>query len=196
MCIVGKSYDNFSSNNNKSFDVLCSEAIILTIILLVWYYCTLKQYYSEKEAAIMAANERSFTHLRTNTGKLYRSTFFSHPIEGFIKNTIDCAAITKLWINKMPCANCSYKLINFYKYNEDKPTLYIGEVYCNPTRDREGLKQLLQNGFKLKMWRRLNRLLQQEHEEDVVNSEVKIYLQNLKREIRNDKLDNKSCCLS
>lgn len=183
--------NTLTGTSNKTFDTICSEALLLLIILLVWYYCTLKQYYSVSEAALVASNEEDFDHLRTDTGKLYRNSFFHHTVEVFINNTTDPRGISKIWLKRSPCVNCSHKLISFYKYIERKPTLYIGQVSrSSTTRDREGMKQLLQNGFKLRTWTRLYRLLQQHCNEDGSYEEIRHYLQELKQETRNENLNN------
>jgi hypothetical protein len=174
------------SNSNKSFETMCSEAIIISLIIVIWYYCRIKLYYTEREAAIIARDEKDFIHLRTNRGKLYRDTSFKHVIDKFIDDTSQPNTVSKMWIKTSPCRSCCDKLINFYKYSEVKPVLYMGEIR---DEDERGMKRLLQSGFRLKIWRKLCLLMK-----DDMNR-IKHSIHKLKHEAHNEMINKRNCIL-
>lgn len=59
--------------------------------------------------------------------------------------------ITALWISNSPCAECSKKLLEFFKEKVEKPTLYIEKIYKGDWKNnREKLIQLVEMDLILK----------------------------------------------
>ena len=113
---------------------------------------------NEYEAAQIAHSEDGVTHLLTNEGKLYRSNSdppYTHA-EFILTRKTQAHNITKIWIKNSPCAGCSRVLIKFFQHCR-KPIIYVGHIYqIDNQEDREGLKNLCQQGFKLEVWETLH----------------------------------------
>ena len=114
-----------------------------------------------EDMARIAYSEDHVTHLVTNEGKLYRSQRvrpFLHAEVLFTRDTLPCNIHT-IWIKNSPCAKCSKVLITFF-HKIRKPKIYFGRIYrLNDEEDREGLINLLQNGFELEVWETLHTLM-------------------------------------
>ena len=113
---------------------------------------------SEYEAAQIAHSEDGVTHLLTNEGKLYRSNTYTHA-EVILTWRTQALNITRILIKNSPCARCSRVLRNFFQHCR-KPIIYVGHIYRpNNQEDREGLKNLVQQGFELKVWEILHTMM-------------------------------------
>ena len=127
----------------------------------IFHYREEERCFSEYEAAQIAHSEDGVTHLRTNEGKLYRSNSdppYTHAEFIFTRKT-QAHKITKIWIKNSPCAGCSRVLINFFQHYR-KPIIYVGHIYRpNNQDDREGLKNLCQQGFELEVWQTLHTMM-------------------------------------
>ena len=65
--------------------------------------------------------------------------------------------ISTMRIKNSPCHNCSTELINHFRHQCQKPTIFVGRIWrlYDPS-DREGLQQLLINGFDIRVWQTLH----------------------------------------
>lgn len=142
----------------------------------MWYHCNQKQHYTQKEAANIAANEQGVTLLRTNRGKLYRNTYLHHAMEVFVLDTQDPESIIKIWIKESPCQRCCKRIVKLYRDCPIKPLLYIGLI----NSDKEGLKVLVRNGFKLKVWTKLHERLFED------NNVMKRYLRKIRQDVHKE----------
>ena len=71
-----------------------------------------------------------------------------------LKKTLN---LNKIQIKNSPCAKCSKLLINHFNKYKKKPTIYVGRIWhLRDKKDREGLKDLLHNGFQLEVWEKLH----------------------------------------
>ena len=60
-------------------------------------------------------------------------------------------------IKNSPCHNCSTELINHFHHQRQKPTIFVGQIWrLYNINDREGLRQLLINGFDIRVWNTLH----------------------------------------
>ena len=60
-------------------------------------------------------------------------------------------------IKNSPCHNCSAELINHFRHRHQKPTIFVGQIWrLYNISDREGLRQLLINGFDIRVWNKLH----------------------------------------
>lgn len=90
--------------------------------------------------------------MRTNIGKLYRSSFFHHAVDLFVNDTKNPQAITRIWIKNTPCSRCCKKMVNLYSHCTTRPSIYIG----HNNEEYEGMKVLMRNGFRLKAWTKVH----------------------------------------
>ena len=106
------------------------------------------------EAAYLAFRRKG-TVLYTNEGTIYWSNPYEHAEEVFIRKTKNNTWwIDTIWIKNSPCRSCADKLIQHFASKTHKPTLYIGKIWeGNETANREGLKQMKANGFRLQVWK-------------------------------------------
>ena len=161
-----------------------------------------KATYTEQEAVEIALKERHTTVLLTSEGKIYYSYCSNdklqehdvHAERVFLKESNNLKSISYLYIKNSPCAECSSVLIKSYKMYPDKPKIYIGRIYnLDNTKDKEGLKHLLLEGFEIEVWKSLNEKLKCQKLNGEVREEKKnnirakmtsIYLQDLKDNIK------------
>ena len=65
--------------------------------------------------------------------------------------------ISTMRIKNSPCHNCSTELINHFRHRHQKPTIFVGRIWHpDDPSDREGLQQLLINGFDIRVWNKLH----------------------------------------
>ena len=115
----------------------------------------MKSYYTKNETLRIALETSSEQLLRTSDGKIYKDSILRHAIEVFTDSTKNHEMITRLWIKNPPCWRCCRRLVKLYITN--KPTIYIGTNTDHDSwDDKDGLKLLIKNGFKLKVWTKLN----------------------------------------
>ena len=115
-----------------------------------------------EDVARITHSTEGVTHLLTNENKLYCSTQTQHAEILFTKATFQYTTHT-IWIKNSPCAKCSQVLINFF-FNNRKPKIYFGRIYrLDDEEDREGLINLLQNGFELEVWETLHTMMYGTH---------------------------------
>ena len=148
----------------------------------MFHYREEERCFSEYEAAQIAHSENGVTHLLTNEGKLYRSNSdppYTHA-EFILTRKTQAHKITTIWIKNSPCAGCSRVLINFFQHCR-KPIIYVGHIYqIDNQEDREGLKNLCQQGFELEVWETLHTKKHGPHSRITHN-----YLRDVKEEVRN-----------
>ena len=151
-------------------------ACIFLIWILIYSIFFETKYYKEYEVAQIAYDEENVTHLLTNEGKLYRSTNSKHVVIVFTrKDKPD--KIKTIWIKRFPCAHCSQILSNFFRYY-NKPRLYIGRIYRPYNdNDREGLKNLIREGFEMEVWKSLH-----DKTYSIDNTELYEYIEAMKQE--------------
>ena len=65
-----------------------------------------------------------------------------------------------IWISNSPNRNEADQLIHVFEQYDDKPVIYIGRVYNYTSDDRQGLKELVKAGFKLRVWENVSRKIQ------------------------------------
>ena len=129
-----------------------------------------------EDVARIAHSAEGVTHLLTNENKLYCSTQTQHAEILFTKAALPYKTHT-IWIKNSPCARCSKVLINFFSNNR-KPKIYFGRIYrLDDDEDREGLIDLLQNGFELEVWETLHTMMYGSH-----NRTAHKYLRQVKQE--------------
>ena len=148
--------------------------------------------FSEYEAAQIAHSEDHVTHLLTNEGWLYRSK--SNPskhAEVILTEKTQARNITEIWIKNSPCAQCSQVLIQFFN-NCRKPIIYVGRIYRPDNQeDREGLMNLVQQGFELKVWETLHTMMYDPYSRKTHN-----YLRDVKQTAHNPRPQNSDCIIS
>uniref|UniRef100_A0A1X7UET3 Uncharacterized protein n=1 Tax=Amphimedon queenslandica TaxID=400682 RepID=A0A1X7UET3_AMPQE len=114
-------------------------------------------YDSLGNAAEDAFSQRG-TLLRTDDGRIYWSTPFKHAEQVFIRKTKykDISHIKTIWIKNSPCCWCADQLIDHFDLVPNKPTVYIGKIwrgaYGDARANKEGLRKMERNGFKLLVW--------------------------------------------
>ena len=108
-----------------------------------------KKYYGDDDP--LFHEMKGVTLLRTNKGKVYRSTLTRHAEIVFIENTPNPVDITELWITNSPCSDCAQCLITHFKSCHTKPDIFIGKIY-QQKKDDEGLQDLMKEGFNLNVW--------------------------------------------
>ena len=82
-------------------------------------------------------------------------------------------AIYKMYLSRI-------LLINFFQHCR-KPIIYVGHIYqIDNQEDREGLKNLCQQGFELEVWETLHTKKHGPHSRITHN-----YLRDVKEEVRN-----------
>ena len=149
---------------------------------------------SEYEAAQIAHSEDHVTHLLTNEGKLYRSNSdppYTHAEFIFTRKT-QAHNITEIWIKNSPCAQCSQVLIQFFKNCRKKPIIYVGRIYRPDNQeDNEGLMNLVQQGFELKVWETLHTMMYGSYSRKTHN-----YLRDVKQTAHNPRPQNSDCIIS
>ena len=60
-------------------------------------------------------------------------------------------------IKNSPCHNCSTELINHFRRQHQKPTIFVGRIWhLDDSSHRKGLQQLLKNGFNIRVWKKLH----------------------------------------
>uniref|UniRef100_A0A1X7UEF7 Uncharacterized protein n=1 Tax=Amphimedon queenslandica TaxID=400682 RepID=A0A1X7UEF7_AMPQE len=145
-----------SLQTTKSINEIYSQAALIVLIGYIWYYCRMKSYYTKRETVRLALETSSEQLLRTSDGRIYKDSVLRHAIEVFTDSTRNPETITRLWIKNPPCRRCCSCLVKLYPIG--KPTVYIGMNSDNNDSwaDKEGLKLLIKNGFKLKVWTQLN----------------------------------------
>ena len=115
-----------------------------------------KKYYTDDEAIKLAHEMKGVTLLRTNKGKVYRSSRTRHAEIVFIENTPNPEDITGLWITNSPCYNCAQHLIKHFESYHTKPDtlcIFIGNIYRQQKeKDDEGLQDLMKEGFNIDVW--------------------------------------------
>ena len=140
-----------------------------------------------EDMARIAYSEDHVTHLVTNECKLYRSQRvrpFLHAEVLFTKDTLPYNIHT-IWIKNSPCAKCSKVLITFF-HKTQKPKIYFGRIYrLDDEEDREGLINLLQNGFELEVWETLHTLMY-----PIRSKTTQKYLREVKQEAHMMSLNN------
>lgn len=156
-----------------------------------------------KAIAETASAEKSTTILWTNKGDTYRSYHSSgkpgekhdvHAEMSFLNQVETLEGITDMFIKNSPCSKCSRELIARFASYHKKPRIYVGRIYnLEDEEDRRGLKELLKEGFELKVWEELNLMLQnKEWPQDEVDEEKRNnirsknthrYLKELKSEV-------------
>ena len=148
--------------------------------------------FSEYEAAQIAHSEDHVTHLLANEGRLYRNESKpSKHAEVILTEKTQARNITKIWIKNSPCAQCSQVLIQFFN-NCRKPIIYVGRIYRpNNQEDREGLMNLVQQGFELKVWETFHTM-----KPDPDSRETHDYLRDVKQKASNPRPQNSDCIIS
>ena len=110
--------------------------------------------YTDDEAIELSHKMKRVTLLRTNKGKVYRSTLTRHAEIVFIENTPNPCFITGLWITNSPCSDCAQHLIAHFQSCHTKPDIFIGKIYQQQKeKDDEGLQDLKKEGFNIKVWK-------------------------------------------
>ena len=109
--------------------------------------------YTEQKAADIAYAS-SGTVLWTNKCDLYENTPGGpHAEVLMIQDNSLPYTITDIKIKNSPCYKCSQRLINYYKYYSNKPTIWIGQICCmNDPDDDNGLLNLMREGFTITVW--------------------------------------------
>ncbi len=132
--------------------------VVLLHVVLPWKV----HFYYRREFKVVqqACEEKDNNHLLTSRNDIFSSKGNEHVIEQLVKEYKSdkriAKDITSIWIKWSPCSACSTKLMNFFKKTELKPTLYIAEIYRQEDyEDRENMKDLLEKGFQLEVWRTL-----------------------------------------
>ncbi len=83
-----------------------------------------------------------------------------HAIEVFTTTDTQPDQITELYTKESPCYTCVCKLIQHFKHCNKKPTLFLGKIrHLHNVSDREGLRQLIQEGFDIALWTHLHYLM-------------------------------------
>ena len=138
------------------------------------------QGYDESKAATVGLKETTLNHLLTSSGILYRSND-DQSVESVFVNEGDPKDVDVMWMKKAPNASGSELLINFFRHKYQKPVLHIGHIYRYTGLDRQGLKNLIKEGFELKVW---------EHVSDIVRPKysnytncLRMYLELLQQEV-------------
>ena len=113
--------------------------------------------YTDDEAIKLARKMKRVTLLRTNEGKISKTTVIKRHAEiEFIENTPNPEDITELWITNSPCYNCAQHLIQHFKSCHTKPDIFIGKIYQQEKekmkRNDEGLQDLMKEGFNIQVW--------------------------------------------
>ena len=68
--------------------------------------------------------------------------------------------IKELWIKNSPCVHCSGALLDYFKKNHHKPTIYVGRIWhFNDKNDDQGLINLIKAGFKIEVWETLHDMM-------------------------------------
>ena len=107
--------------------------------------------YSEVKAAEISLSEKSFNHILCN-GRLYRNNDHQTVVETFT-NEVDLNDVEALWLKRAPNATDSIWLRQLFRKKNQKPILHIGHVFRYTDKDRERLKDLVHDGFEMKVWR-------------------------------------------
>lgn len=163
--------------------------------------------FTVKEAVTLAYKNinKHRTLLRTNEGmvrqhtidcqasftlQIYLSEKNEHAEIEFTTKEKFPGRITALWITNSPCAECSEKLITFFKNKVEKPTLYIGKIYKGDwDANRKKLIELVKNGFNIEVWEELNQLLFPDNGITTKNKKfpktAKDYIDEIKKEANN-----------
>ena len=116
----------------------------------------------EAREIIQVLKDYEYMHLRSIyivDGKFYSSMKELHNDPALIQPHI----IYRIWISNSPKKQESIDLLEVFKKHKHKPTLYIGRVYKYTSEDRQGLKELLDAGFKLEMWGNVSREIHQRY---------------------------------
>ena len=84
-----------------------------------------------------------------------------HAVELFVSTNTQPDQITELYIKESPCYTCSSKLIEHFRQSHKKPALFLAKIrHLHNVSDREGLRQLIQEGFDINPWTHLHYLME------------------------------------
>ena len=116
-----------------------------------------RKVYTEQEATDIAYAS-SGTVLWTNKCDLYENKPGGpHAEVLMIQDNSLPYTITDIKIKNSPCYECSQRLINYYRYYSNKPTIWIGQIWhMNDYDDDNGLLNLMREGFTIKVWNMLH----------------------------------------
>ena len=114
-------------------------------------------HYTEDRVATISSGEDGTNHILTNEGRMYRGSTVptggdQTAVEVLIRQVDDPKRIKTLWIKQAPKYLAAKDLQNFFTEQSDKPVLYIGHIHKYTANDRQGLKNLVNDGFELKVW--------------------------------------------
>ena len=109
--------------------------------------------YTDDEAVELAHEMNRVTVLRTNEGRVYRSSKRKHAESVFIEDTPNPSDITGLWIKNSPCFRCAERLIKHFESCETKPEIFYGKIYqYHKKKNEKGLDDLRKEGFNIQPW--------------------------------------------
>ena len=112
---------------------------------------------NEDEVAERAAKELG-TLLWINEEQVFINTpGGKHAEILFITSKKQPLHISTMRITNSPCQNCSTELINHFYHQRQKPAIFVGRIWhLDDPNHREGLRQLLINGFDIRVWQTLH----------------------------------------
>lgn len=83
--------------------------------------------------------------------------------------------IRTIHIKNSPCCNCAKRLIKYFEDCQQRPTIYIGQIWrLHDSEDKEWLKAMLKKGFNVTVWDELHNKIYSEND-----STTKNYLEDL-----------------
>ncbi len=165
---------------------------LLYVVLFVLPWKIHFYYRREFKVVQQACEEKDNNHLFTSRNDIFSSKRDEHVIEQLVEKYKSDKSIAKditsIWIKWSPCSACSTKLMNFFDKTESKPTLYIAEIYRKKNyEDKENMKDLLEKGFQLEVWRTLkNRMYGKK------DNETEMYLKDI---ISSQEPSSRSYCI-
>ena len=112
------------------------------------------RFYTEEEAADKAIKAKGLTILRSDTGKLWKSSRKSgkpHAEDRFLDDGTE--DVKTIWLKNSPCLKCAQRL------NRERSSMhiYIGKVYHEKNTEREDerkdeIKEMKRNRFTFSAW--------------------------------------------
>ena len=116
--------------------------------------------YTEEEVAIISCGEDGVNHILTNKHRMYRGsidvTNNDQTVVQVLTNQVEFDTIDTLWIKKAPKSFDSELLQKSFSGKINKPILLIGHIHKYTSRDRQGLKNLIRDGFEIRVWNKVS----------------------------------------
>ena len=111
------------------------------------------RYYSEEEAADIAIEAKGLTILRSDSGRLWKSSMNgrTHAEDRFLDDGTE--DVKTIWLKNSPCLKCAQRL-----NRERRPMhIYVGHIYREHNRENEmqrirEIEIMKQNGFTFSAW--------------------------------------------